>query len=721
MPRSIDSIKRRKAYHKRWKDDHRAQQKAATGRGQKSYTKTRFQSGKFIAFDGEGKAVGERVTLPTGHKEHPDTVSHHVYDQVQFYYDGNTFELSNFGQRLTTFQILDKCLEVAKACPDAVAMVGFGLSYDYTHILHDLTQEQLKELYACSQTRGVNRRCFKLYNSNRQLYLLEYRERKYLSCRFFADGKFLDPDTKTIRKPDARFCLWDAFGFFQGNFIKTIEEWLGADHPELPLIRRMKKLRGQFDQVPDADIRRYNQAEVECLAEIMHRLWKALTHTDVNLVIKRWDGAGAVAAAVFEKYKIKKHLQNTQVEAPEVFRAARYAFSGGHIESGFIGYETLPIAHGDINSAYPYAMCQLPSLAEGTWQHGFEGEPPKGFTLVRIDFRFTKGRPFYPLFWRGKDGAIMYPRCGSNWYWFPEYEVAKGFVDLYGAHEFIVSEWFHWIPKHPNLRPFAEFVRPMYDRRATLKASQDEQDRAAQIVLKLGLNSLYGKLCQQLGAEVSEDGSLIKGPPYFQLEYAGFITSFTRAKLFREALPILNDVILFATDAIFSRQRWEVDKGRQLGQWDEVAHDGMGIVQPGVYIYWNGDKQTAMTRGYEKEGAAEEYKYIRQAWREQKSVFIIEPRSQMITMKQALKSPALWPYRGCFRLQVRQINLDGYGAKRQAVDLAKNHPADRLVRTKPHELNHPEESTPFRLGWKALERASEEGPHLPDVENDDVD
>jgi len=663
----------------------------------------KFKSGQFICFDGEGKNIGPVIQIPRDNGEAPDTVRAHIYNRVECFYQNQTFSLEQSDRALRSYEIMDLLCDVTARFPHATAMVGFSLGYDFTHILRDLDVKEFTELRTMSKVRGRGKyRRFKWY-ANNKLYLLDYQERKYLSVHVYNDKNMWQqtPDGAfKVRKPDGKFKLWDVWGFFQGTFIRAIEEWLGKDYPDLALIVKMKALRGEFERCDAGEIARYNLAEVRALSKIMTRLHTALKHPDVDLVLTRWDGAGAVAASILMKHNIKQHLQDTQTLYPAVFEAGRYAYAGGRIEMGEFGFEMRRISHADIRSAYPAAMCELPSLANGVWQSGGPGtQPPSGFTVVRLQWLFPARLKYYPLFWRSDKGSIVFPQAGEGWYWFPEYQAALAFAEHYKSNGLTVLEWLHFEPD-TDYKPFAEFVRPMYSRRAELKASAVAEDGAAQIVLKLGLNSLYGKLVQQLGAEIDEDGALVKRPPYFQIEFAGYITSATRAKLLLANLETLDSVISFATDGAFSKVQGTFDEGTDLGQWEHIWHDGMFAVQPGVYATITAGKTKSYTRGYSSEGAEREIPLICEAWERGETTYRLARRLQMVTMNQGRVSPALWPYRGCFREQERTLRLDGRNAKREPIDLTKKKPAKRLVRIPVRETSGGM-SRAYKLGWKA--------------------
>jgi hypothetical protein len=102
-----------------------------------------------------------------------------------------------------------------------------------------------------------------------------------------------------------------------------------------------------------------------------------------------------------------------------------------------------------------------------------------------------------------------------------------------------------------NCRPF-DWVRDLYEQRRRLGSN------TRGYVLKLVLNSLYGKLAQRTG----------RGP-YYDAAAAGLITAITRARLIEAIGQDPEAVAMLATDAVFSTCPLTLDIGEGLGQWEE--------------------------------------------------------------------------------------------------------------------------------------------------------
>jgi hypothetical protein len=306
--------------------------------------------------------------------------------------------------------------------------------------------------------------------------------------------------------------------------------------------------------------------------------------------------------------------------------------------------------------------------------------------MVRVSWRFHPGEPFYPLFYREASGAILYPERGHGWYFLPEFRAAQAYAAQMGAIEFNVHEWHHFEPASLH-RPFGWVPEYYAERQRLIEAARlrGEPD-GRQIAIRLGLNALYGKLAQQVGARYIE--RQWKLPRYFQLEWAGWITAACRAKLMLAALQKPHAIISFATDGIFSTEPLDLDcpDRKVLGAWDYQCHHGMTMVMPGVY--WCGPTakkpETHYSRGFDK-GRMSDQKFVLDGWR--RGRFEIEaPSKRMVTLGSALASRTFWEMRGRFAETTRTLRLDGFNSKRHDVALTQHKPHRGFIDTAPRDL-----------------------------------
>lgn len=444
--------------------------------------------------------------------------------------------------------------------------VIFGGSYDVNMILRDVPKEKLQELWSSGTTYWSG---YRIYYANRKKFTIKYK------------GK--------------SFILWDVIGYFQSSFVVACEKWLG-EWAVLKDIQSMKEQRSTFKSEDIEEIIEYNRKECILLVMLCERLFSSLDEADVRLV--RYDGAGSIAAALLRKHEIHKYKGKVP---PEVNRAAQYAYSGGRIEAIKCGTTTrrTNIWRADINSAYPYACLSLPSYIGATWSKDTEWDGSTN-SMVCIRYHFSKEAPFYPLWYRDTNGGISYPRQGYGVYWGAEVE------NLYKYYEEGVDfeiEWAFNCTLASDELPFL-FIQDLFELRKKFKA----EGSMASESLKLGMNSLYGKLVQQAGYR---EGRI---PTYHQLLWGGQITASTRARLFEAAMEASKDVISFATDALFTTKRLTVDEGNELGQYTVDKFQGMTLVQAGVYFLDKDGDWHEKFRGFDKESLQREA--IIQCWRD---------------------------------------------------------------------------------------------------------
>jgi len=338
-----------------------------------------------------------------------------------------------------------------------------------------------------------------------------------------------------------------------------------------------------------AEIERYMDAELENGVRLMNELRSRLHR--VGLRVARWDGPGAIAVSLFQQHKIKDHLR--RIEASESV-AVRSAYFGGRFEVCKTGYQNATVYEYDVNSAYPWALQDVPSLAGGHWteEYGFI-DPGTDFALYYVRFR---GLPEnmtmpYPLPHRLANGNIVFSIHTTGWYWGPEVRVAQEYVKKYGGWLNVEkSRIFH---PATDVKPFA-FIGPLYEHRRQLKAAKD----GAHVGIKLGLNSMYGKLAQQVGW--SEDSRGLHLPPYHQLEWAGYVTSRCRAAVYGAVLQDLSSVIAFETDAMFTTRKLNVREGNRLGNWEYSVFKDMAYLQSGTYFAKTVDDTAEKTRGVDR-------------------------------------------------------------------------------------------------------------------------
>lgn len=481
----------------------------------------------FIAWDGEG------VTRVEGEKQ----------DYVLFANSNGDALTAGRSKYLSTHRLFEFAL--TRNTPGTINVI-YGAGYDWNMWLRDIPRESLEVLYSTGEVAWAE-------------YWIKWRPGKT-----FHLGR---------RGTKESVLFYDVVSFFQRAFIQACDEYLGADFQQRDLIVKNKRLRGSFTEADLAEIAMYCDAELVNLVSLMNELRERLYRA--GLKVSRWDGPGAIAVALFQQHGIKDHLQRTgQSES----LAVRSAYFGGRFEVCKTGRRKKTLYEYDVNSAYPWALQDVPSMAGGTWEtvEGFVN-PGTDFVLYHVHFLGTNDnltRPF-PLPHRLENGNVVFPRDTSGWYWGPEVFTAQKYVEKYGG-VLIVTHSMVFTPA-TDVKPF-EFIKPLFDKRRALKAAGD----GAHVGIKLGLNSMYGKLAQQVGWTETKEG--LRLPPYHQLEWAGYVTSRCRAAVFGAVLQDLDSVVAFETDAMFTTKRLSVIQGADLGEWEYTVFTDMIYLQSGTYF-----------------------------------------------------------------------------------------------------------------------------------------
>jgi DNA polymerase type B, organellar and viral len=381
----------------------------------------------------------------------------------------------------------------------------------------------------------------------------------------------------------------DVGAFFQCSFLKALTLWNIGTVEEREAIGVGKAQRADFGEL-SADTIRYNALEIRLLQDLMEA-FRAVC-LEVGYVPSRWQGPGNLAVAAMKRHRVPPTRE--YAIKPEVAQAANDAYYGGRFETTAVGTIPGPVYQYDINSAYPYAMTLLPCLKHGRWvDNGKEPASHDRLTLHYGGYRPLPGHDEamlmgFPV--RTLEGRIYFPRWGAGWYWSPEIVAAP-------HQQFGTSRSWLYL-KECDCEPFA-WVPDVYSQRVGLGKT------GRGIVLKLLLNSLYGKQAQSVGSA-----------PYANPIYAGLITAITRghlATLAHSGPSCCSDVFMLATDGIFTGMPRPTVPDKALGGWDLDIHpEGMFIVQPG--LYFTSSNTMPKTRGMPTQVAVEHEAQFREAF-----------------------------------------------------------------------------------------------------------
>lgn len=445
------------------------------------------------------------------------------------------------------------CLEFLLALARKGELVCFGLNYDANNWLKDIP---LPQLYALQKDNIA--------------YWFDYRI-EWLPGRWFS-----------VKHIDGRYVkVQEVFGFFQSSFVRALDAW-GLQAGEE--VEEMKRLRGRFSAKIRARVLDYCFTECEQLSELMAMLRDACR--DADIMPRSWIGAGAIASALLNRQGVGDHhafdvdIARAPTDATEhpAVTGVLSAYFGGRVE--LLSQGVFPRVHTiDIRSAYPSAAQFLPSLQGARLHHRKRYNPNAPHAIWHVEWDCTDDpRNVMPFPARDRK-SIYYPRKGRGWY--HAVEVAAALALKYNVR--VIEGYVLRVRPHAD-HPFA-WIPGIYAERAKLK----RQGRPAEKVVKLALNSVYGKLAQGKGFGAR--------PRWQSYMWAGEITAATRAKMLLATARITGPVMI-STDGIFAIGHRMRDQNR-LGGWELGEIHDMFAGQPGVYSGISPDgKEVVKSRGF---------------------------------------------------------------------------------------------------------------------------
>lgn len=506
----------------------------------------------FVGVDGEGYDTQD---------------GRHVYNMLRV---GNQLLQPGNGQFLTTWE----CLDFLCSLDPSNIYVAYYFDYDVTKILEHISWYKLGKLVNRETRKGFQGQTFPVDLQDGE-YQIDWLRGKFFKCR-----KLVRREIGVAGKIKCVYGKWvtinDVGPFFQCKFQNALEKWNIGTAEERDHISSGKELRNAHTLDDYERIEAYNRLEILLLQQLMEQFRQACI--DVGYVPRKWQGPGQVAEVMLSVNGIPQSKDVPMLQDPRnkrLLEFARNAFYGGRPETTGVGRFVGPVYQWDINSAYPYALLHVPCLLHGRFarrkgihRSGQDQDiQPLSLCYGSFEKADEKGRPvLYGLPFRTEQGTIMYPESGKGWYW--------GFEILASTHQrFRVEESFTYV-ESCSCVPF-EWIRGVY----AVRKSMGKDGRG--IVLKLALNSLYGKMAQSIGS-----------PKFANPIWASFITAFCRVQV-QELIHSSHDkekwcghgVAMVATDAIFTCHDLPINESEELGGLSKKVHpDGIFIVQPGLYF-----------------------------------------------------------------------------------------------------------------------------------------
>lgn len=520
----------------------------------------------FIGWDTEG---GREFV---GYVDRPPAVAHNA---ILF---GCSYEPDRpiIGRRIGTEEILAYLFDVGERVPDAFH-VGFYFNYDVNMILSDMPPRFLRLL-------AKYNRC------HWQLMRFEWIPHKYFRV------------TRGVGKAKQTITIYDVWGFFLSPYTNALIKYGVANVETIRGLQAGKDERGRFTYLDIEYVLRYWQEEIGYFPLLMDSVRTACY--DAGLFITAWHGPGALATYMLRTRGVKNWKSTDNPPPPEAQIAIQSAYAGGRFQPWRCGLFNHPIYTADINSAYIFACSLLPRLDNGRWRRIPAGSVDPSnlarFGVYYIAFDDGTDKPklnrsmgafqeIYPLFHRDSRNQVSWPHRTTGWYWTPEASI----VATNPSARFLEA----WIYDDDGTYPF-EWVHTEFDKRLALQ----HENNPAEKIFKSALAAMYGAFAQRVGWDRKN-----RKPPYkHELAWAGFITSWCRAEMYKVGYECWRrgGLISIDTDGVTSSVPFDPEwlgrgVGEKLGQWKLEEFTGILYWQTGVY--WLQDQEgnwtKAKTRG----------------------------------------------------------------------------------------------------------------------------
>lgn len=366
---------------------------------------------------------------------------------------------------------------------------------------------------------------------------------------------------------------------------------------------------------PDAsldDWNAYGKNDVEVLAHVME--------VYIDWLADRGWGSLKDTAPQQADYAFRKNFMNHPLKpSPNEThrRVAEGALYGGRTECFWIGKSYRKVYYVDINSAYPYVMrdgwypTELVTTKAGPDFDWLRGMLRKHILIGEVDVK--AGSPDYPV---KTDRGLVFPAC--------EYRTYLAGAEFKDAFQMGRLAEVHEVAVYRRARVFRDWVESLYPER---RKAKDEGDTVTDLLIKLYLNSLFGKFGQRdykthvIGKcpperLLSRRSIMLKsGRPYMLRCYAGMVTaSWTEGTKSRSMPEIAacvtaegrmmitklirrvgrKNILYCDTDsAILTEAGYEAlgrpGESSELGAWSLEGEPGQAVIR-GLKDYRFGDK-----------------------------------------------------------------------------------------------------------------------------------
>jgi hypothetical protein len=441
----------------------------------------------------------------------------------------------------------------------------YNIKFDFESIIKYLDKSDLLTLYN-DRSVNVTATCYGI----KRTYTLNYLDKKFFSI---------------ITDADKYFYFYDLYNFLDTSLDKASKKFLHDKKIDTIDSSRLNT-DIKYWEMNKADIRKYCIYDAYLTQQLANYFWKIL-FDNMCYVPKRPFSKGKLSEEYFlsrcyiptiNNFAFNEDLKSKKFGL-KILEYAYNSYFGGRFELLKRGYSEKVYCY-DIKSAYPYQMSKLIDFTKGTWNKAKKKINPdayEGFYKCKID---CKEVYFCPIVYKFHD-LNLYSN-GIFHQFLPKSEI-EFIRNTFDNITITIESGYEFFPTELKY-PLKDEIEHLYSWK------EREEDEDIKYVVKIILNSLYGKTIQITGA--NKTGKL------FNPIYASLITSGTRVKLLELAMQKPESIIMFSTDGVHANEPLKVDSKPALGDFaKDFSGEGVYLMSD-VYNLWNNSKTKNKLRGF---------------------------------------------------------------------------------------------------------------------------
>jgi len=405
---------------------------------------------------------------------------------------------------------------------------------------------------------------FKYFSNNDLLQIYTYGKLNYKNYKI----KYIKCKECVITRGRKTIYIYDLSQFFKGGLNVNALKFLNE-----------KKIETDINKLT-VRINRKNKGVLKyCLQDckLTYNLYKLLMNSLKQLNLDRTKLLSC--SYLSEKY-FSKYFKNEKISF-EMNEIARLSYFGGRFETFKRGYYKECFIY-DINSAYPYAISKLCSLEDLKINYGKISNHTQ-YAIIEIETDFDK-RQIMPLPVRLSGGRIIYP-----------YGKFKTIINF---EEYKLLKKYNFKFKKINIISFDGKYKQIIDMNKFYELRK--QDKILNYVLKIIINSLYGKFAEQIPIKKRLENVILNEQEFIKSNdrtyianyqagsmsnylFASFITGYIRGMLYETCYIEQDNIISLATDSIMSeKQIKNIEINNKIGGF-KLERGDITIIGNGVY------------------------------------------------------------------------------------------------------------------------------------------